>query len=205
MKIEMIEAIITAIGGTAILLAAVAWLIRSLIGQYLSKDIENYKVKLRSQSEIQLEKLKGELAINATAHQIKFSKLHEKQATLIEELYLGVDRLDQLSKSLIGLFAMENSVNEKIPRVHEILEEYLEYNANFHKNKLFFTQEINSLLKAYRYTVFEPAMVLLEDISDKEKQDFIDGYIDNNEYNIKKIDDLKAAIETLFRKLLGVI
>jgi hypothetical protein len=205
MKIEMIEAIITAIGGTAILLAVVAWLIRSLIGQYLSKDLENYKEKLRSQSAVELERLKGELAMNAAAHQIRFSKLHEKQATLIEELYLGVDRLDQLSKLLIGLFAQDKPINEKIPRVHEILEEYLEYNSKFYKNKLFFSPEINSLLEAYRYTVIEPAMVLLEDISDTEKQDFIDGYIDNNEHNIKKIDDLKAAIESMFRKLLGVI
>jgi len=106
---------------------------------------------------------------------------------------------------LIGLFANETPIKEKIPRVHEILHEYLDYNAKFHQNQLFFSPEIISLLKAYRYTVFEPAMVLLEDITDKEKQDFIDGYIDNNEHNIKKIDDLKSAIEVLFRKLLGVI
>jgi hypothetical protein len=205
MDINMVEAIFTAIGGTAILLAVVAWLIRSLIGQYLSKDLENYKDELKYQSEMELEKLKGELVMNAATHQIRFSKLHEKQATLIEELYLGVNRLDQLSKLLIGLFSQEKPVNEKIGRIHEILQEYLEYNAKFRENKLFFTPEINTLLEAYKYTVFEPAIVLLEDISNTEKQDFINGYSDNNEHNIKKIDDLKAAIEIMFRKLLGVI
>lgn len=205
MNTEMIEAIITAIGGTAIMLTAVGWLVRSLIGQYLSKDLESYKEKLRSQSQLELENLKNKLAINAASHQIKFSRLHEKQATLVEELYFDVDKLDQLSKMLIGIFVRDTSVEEKQGLAKEILKEYLELNAKFHKNKLYFTSEVYSLLSSYRNTVFEPAIVLLEDIEDTEKEDFMAGYTDNHEHNTKKLEDLKTAIENEFRGLLGVV
>ena len=205
MNIEMIEAVITAIGGTAILLAAVGWLVRSLIGQYLSKDLEAHKEALRSQTELELERLKSNLAITAASHQIRFSRLHEKQAKLVEELYFDVDRLDQLSKLLIGVFVSHTPVAEKKKRAKEILEEYSKLNAKFHQNKLYFTPEVFSLFSAYKNTVFEPAIVLLEDITDAEKEDFMAGYTDDHEHNTKKLEDLRTAIENEFRSLLGVV
>lgn len=201
----MIEAIITAIGGTAILLVAVGWLVRSLIGQYLSKDLEGYKETLRLETELGLENLKSKLAINAVSHQIKFSRLHEKQAELVEELYFDVDRLDQLSKSLISVFVGNTAVKEKEERATEILNEYLELNAKFHKNKLYFTPQVFLLLNSYRNTVFEPATVLLEDIPDSEKEGFMEGYTDGHEHNTKKLENLRSAIESEFRNLLGVV
>lgn len=205
MNNEMIEAIITAVGGTAILLAAVGWLVRSLIGQYLSKDLESYKEQLRSQTQLELENLKSKLAINAASHNIKFSRLHEKQAKLVEKLYFDVDRLDQLSKLLIGVFVSDTEIKEKENRAKGILEEYLELNAKFHKNKLYFTPELYSLLTSYSNTVFEPATVLLEDIPDNEKEDFMSGYTDNHEHNTNKLETLRTAIENEFRGLLGVV
>lgn len=205
MNTEMVEAIITAIGGTAILLATVGWLVRSLIGQYLSKDLESYKVQLQSQTQIELENLKSQLAINASSHQIKFSRLHEKQANIVEELYFDVNRLDQLSKLLIGVFVSDTAVKQKQERAEEILEEYLELNAKFYQNKLYFTPEVFSLLTSYRNTVFEPAIVLLEDLTDTEKEDFMAGYADNREHNANKLENLRSAIEEEFRSLLGVV
>lgn len=153
-----------------------------------------------------VENLKNKLAISASSHQIRFSRLHKKQAELlVEELYFDVDRLDQLSKLLIGSFVSNVPVKQKQDSAKEILEEYLELNAKFHKNKLYFTQEVFSLLTSYRNTVFEPAIVLLEDITDAEKEDFMAGYTDDHEHNTKKLESLRSAIELEFRRLLGVI
>ena len=52
----MYEEIIKLLGGTAIIVAAVAWLIRSLIVHFLSKDVEKYKEQLRAANDLELEK-----------------------------------------------------------------------------------------------------------------------------------------------------
>lgn len=39
------------LGGASILIGAIAWLIKSLVSQYLSKDIETFKTKLKFESE----------------------------------------------------------------------------------------------------------------------------------------------------------
>ena len=68
----MSEEVIKFLGGTAIALSAIAWLIRSLISHFLNKDVEGYKQRLDKKAFI---------------HRTKFSALHEKQARILEELY----------------------------------------------------------------------------------------------------------------------
>ena len=43
-----LEFIISFLGGSTILIAAVAWLMRSLVTQWLAKDIENQKYNLKA-------------------------------------------------------------------------------------------------------------------------------------------------------------
>lgn len=123
----------------------------------------------------------------------------------MEELYFDVDGLDQLSKQLIGLFAQDIPLENKKDRIHDILTKYLEFNAKLHKNKLYFTEEVYSLLTAYRYTIFEPAIFLLEDVEDSKKLQFMKDYVSNYKHNNTQIENLRNAIENVFRKLLGVV
>jgi hypothetical protein len=40
------DTVVVALGGSAVLIGAVAWLARSLVGQLLSKDLERFKSEL---------------------------------------------------------------------------------------------------------------------------------------------------------------
>lgn len=193
------------LGGTAVALVAVGWLVRSLIAHYLSKDIESYKESLKAQNTLEIEQLKSELTIAAQTQHVKFSRLHEKQGDFIEELYKDVNRLDQLSKLMIGNFAQDISLEEKIGGAVKISEEYLEINSRFFKRRLYFSEEICSLFYSYKQTAFEPAMKLLSDISRSEKENFINEYLDDFDNKIKMFEKLYSAIENEFRLLLGVI
>ena len=51
----MSEELIKFFGGSALFLAAVSWLIRSLITHRLSKDVEDFKSILRHQSQLELQ------------------------------------------------------------------------------------------------------------------------------------------------------
>lgn len=69
---EIITFIISSIGGSAVLFGVVAWLARSLIKNFIDRDLEKFKSNL--------EKMSYE-------HQVRFSKLHEIRAETIAKLY----------------------------------------------------------------------------------------------------------------------
>jgi len=79
--------IVQTLGGAAILVAAAAWLFRSLIGQFLSKDLERFKSDLKSQNEREIESLKSDLKIEAEKKTLQFSTLHSKRAEIMADLY----------------------------------------------------------------------------------------------------------------------
>ena len=69
---ELWQSLLVAFGGNAAVLLVLGFLGRSLMSAVLAKDLEKFKAGLQ-QAGIE--------------HQIRFSKLHEKRATVLAELY----------------------------------------------------------------------------------------------------------------------
>ena len=67
-----IENIIAFLGGSTILIGAVAWLAKTIVSQGLSKDLAVFKTELQQKSSIEIQKV---------------SVLHSKRAEVIAELY----------------------------------------------------------------------------------------------------------------------
>lgn len=84
---EVWQTVILALGGNVALLAVLGWLSKSLVSQLLAKDIEGYKASLKSESDAALQQLRHNLEKSTIEHQVRFSKLHEKRAEVIAELY----------------------------------------------------------------------------------------------------------------------
>ena len=79
-------------------MAAVGWLIKTLVSQRLTKEADafraklqssadQFKIQLQSSADVEIERLKASLQQVATEHQIRFAKLHEKRALFIAELH----------------------------------------------------------------------------------------------------------------------
>lgn len=81
------QTILLALGGNVALLAVLGWLSQSFVSQLLAKDIEGFKATLRSESESASQRLRHDLEKATIEHQVRFSKLHEKRAEVIAELY----------------------------------------------------------------------------------------------------------------------
>jgi len=81
------QTLLVAIGGNAVLILALGWLLRSLGKHYLDKDLETYKNDLTSAASANIEELKSRLQITQLEHQIRFSNLHERRANIIAEVY----------------------------------------------------------------------------------------------------------------------
>lgn len=77
----------TALSTMGLGIAAAAWLIRKLIGQFLDKDLEAFKAAIRRDGERELESLRSNLQLEAQKRIIEFGSLHAKRAELVAELY----------------------------------------------------------------------------------------------------------------------
>ena len=79
--------IITTVGGQGTFLLVAAWLIRTVLTDRLSRDADAFKARLKADADAEIERLKSSLQLIAVEHQVRFSKLHEKRAEVIAELY----------------------------------------------------------------------------------------------------------------------
>ncbi|MGA4606693.1 hypothetical protein [Pseudoalteromonas maricaloris] len=87
--------IITSAAVSAVLTGILIWMAKSWISERLKNAIkseydqklETHKAQLKSQMDVEVEKLKSSLSIAAAERHVKFSKLHEERASVIAETY----------------------------------------------------------------------------------------------------------------------
>ena len=78
---------VTMLGGFTAVVFALAWLIRSLVTHVLSKDLEKFKTSLKAQADVEIERLRAALQMEGYRDQVRFGRLHEKQANTLALLY----------------------------------------------------------------------------------------------------------------------
>jgi hypothetical protein len=101
MKDEIYIALLVSAFGTGL----INWIFRTWISERIKNAIkseydqklETHKALLRSQSDVEIEKLKSQLALVGIEHQIRFSKLHEMRAIVVADTY---ERLKDLHHRL---------------------------------------------------------------------------------------------------------
>jgi hypothetical protein len=96
------SAIWIALGGNAAFLLVVAFLGKSLVSQWLEKDLQRFKDKLASDSTREIEALKGDLALAASEHSILLSRLQERRAQVIGEIYSKIAIAIRLTSSFVA-------------------------------------------------------------------------------------------------------
>lgn len=100
--------ILLVLGGTPVL----KWFVKSLIEKMLAKDLERFRASLNSEANSTIERLKHELQLVSLEHQVRFSKLHEKRAEVIAELYgLLVEQIGAPLVSYLPLKSRENRLS----------------------------------------------------------------------------------------------
>ena len=80
------QSITVAILGNATMLAVLGWLSKSLLEKLIQRDSKQFEIELKAKADSAIEHLRNDLQIQTIEHQVRFSRLHEKQATVIAEL-----------------------------------------------------------------------------------------------------------------------
>lgn len=98
---SLIESIIAALGANALVLWALAYLVRSLMGHRLDKDISEFKRTLELTAQREIEAFKAQLEKDRLRLQISYSGIFEKQAGAILDLYRNVLALERAASEAV--------------------------------------------------------------------------------------------------------
>src|SRR4051812_14408250 len=88
-----LQSVLTTLGSGAILLSAASWVVKELISEQLARETTAFKARLKAEADVEIEKLRNSLQIAATEHQVRFSRMHEKRAEVIEDIYQKLTEL----------------------------------------------------------------------------------------------------------------
>jgi hypothetical protein len=194
----MLKEVIIVLGGSSILLGAVAYLIKSILTHFLSKDIEAYKMSL-----------KAEVQKSLIEHDTVFRGLHSKRAETIEELYSKLVEAVSATESFLSIIELggEPTKEEKYKVAMKKIIDFFQF---FDKRRIFLNEslciQIDDFISKIRNPTIEFSCYLdLPDYgseSSKQKRDvWMESWTKVKENEVPKA---RKALETEFRKLLGV-
>ena len=126
----MWQTILTTLGGTAVLCAAVAWLIRSITTHILNRDIEKFK---------------SELKMEVYRNETKFSHLHARRGDVIVELHNKLQDFYFALESYTAEIEMSTEASKK-EKFQEVVKTNSDLMAYFFHNRIFLTEKMDKTL-----------------------------------------------------------
>ena len=156
------ETIITALGANALVIAALAYLMRSLIGHRLEKDISEFKRTLELTAQREIEAFKAQLEKDRLRLQISYGGIFEKQAGAILELYRNVLALERAASKAV------NS-GEPIPQRKTAFRDALsKIRRSYHEDRILLPQHIDEMVGHFMDRMFRSVL----EVANLESRDF---------------------------------
>lgn len=209
--VNMIEEFITSVISSALVSGAVVWLSKTWISERLKNAIKNeydqkletHKAQLKAANDIELEKLRSSLNILAFERQIEYSKLQEKRAEVITEMYALLKDLYLAIQDYTKMFVPvgDKSTEERRKKVRDVYEPF---SKCYHHKIIFLPLETSqriaklnrSLLDAYNNFFFNVE-------SNPNPSEKSSNWIDVFETLQGSIAESLSDLENEFRILMG--
>ncbi len=167
----------------------IAFMIKKIFQNWMNKDVEKFKHELKQE-------------------QIKYSKLYDKRAEVIEKVYELLEDFNQKMSSLVSPLQMAGDLppKEKLKIAGQAGEKFSKY---YPKKKIYFSEKINELLekinKQFReawidITMYPQDTKLLDRTSQKEKWEYWKKAWKSVSEEIPLV---QKEIAEEFRKILG--
>jgi hypothetical protein len=129
--------LIASAGVSATLSSFLIWITRSWLSERLSQSIrseynqklETHKAQLKASSDVEIERLRSQLSISATEHQVRYTKMHEARAEAIAETYSLLKELYICLDDYIKVFEPAGDVvrEQRRERAYEALIKFKSY------------------------------------------------------------------------------
>lgn len=204
---------------SAFLSGFVIWLTKSWISERIKNSIKNeydekletHKAQLKAQADVESERLRLQLSIAATEHQVKFSRLHDKRAEVIAELYGLLVQAHWDAGSFISPveFGGEPTKKEKYVTAMNAIADFFRF---FEKNKIYLPIELCDLLEKFVQTMrqkvigFGVYVNIDEDaLAPQTYKKKHEAWMASWEYFDKEVPVARAALEQELRNILGSV
>jgi len=191
-----------------VLLAITGWLVRSLITQLLSKDVEGFKTRLTTKAATDVAELTHRLQLIAVEHEKRTHLLQEKRAQTIERLY------SRLVVFLGAAYRFSTPVElgeppSKEEKIKELNKAAADFRGFFLRKRIYFTEnvckKIDELFGAVHNSASRYSMwTAYAENSDEAIPMMFEAWDAAWDVMKDKVPPLKSAIEHDFRTLLGV-
>ena len=187
----MFDQLLKEYGPGIILVAAVAWLLKSIINHALSKNAEQHRELLKVEA-------------------LRSSELLKRRGEAIEELYYNLGELVRATGSFVNVWGRSGdpSLEEKRSRANETYHKFIKH---YNKYRIFFSEglcdKIDSFVKEmtdpasdFSFNLFTDEEAGEEIISSETSKSWLKAYQEFSKY----VPDALKVIEREFRSLLGV-
>jgi hypothetical protein len=207
---DVIVTVFTTVGGGGILLGSAAYLIKTALTHRLKQEAETFKAQLKASSDAEIERLKNSLQMTALEHQVRFSKLHEKRAEVIAELYKRLVEASDAVQSFVLASggATEEVQNELYANADKSLRELVPF---FEIHRIYIPIPVGVMLDEFGTTLSQTALEIkmyggMKFPSDeREQMDIFNAFNTAYQSVQKSIPEIKEQLENEFRVILGEV
>ena len=146
MKEEIFTALIVSILGTGLInFIFRTWIserIKNAIKSEYDQKLETHKAILKSHSDVEIERLKSQLALVGIEHQIRFTKLHEVRATVVADTYEKLKDLHHKLGEYVQIFEPAGGKHKTVRR--QLAYESHESFRSYFQSKLIFFPKLTA-------------------------------------------------------------
>jgi len=203
---ETWQTILLAIGGNTALIAVLAFLGKSFVEKILARDSKRFELDLKSKADAAIEQLKSQLQLQTIEHQVRFSRLHEKRATVIAELY---GRLAETLWAVEGFLSPMEFVGEppKQEKYATAMNKIAALYQFFDKNRIYFPaplcESLEQFIQRIRLLAIELGVYLPHQGRGVPSEQQISTWHKNWEAIKSEVPHARQGLEDEFRALLG--
>ena len=142
---ETWKTILLAIIGNATVITVLGFLGKSILDRLIARDIKRFENDLKAKSDAASDRLRYELQLQTIEHQVRFSRLHEKRASVIAELYGYL--VEALLEAENFLHPIQDPVEGKKERYDQAMNKLVELYRYFEKHRIYLPEEICTSLQ----------------------------------------------------------
>ncbi len=141
--------VVTTVGSSTVALAAVSWLIKTGLTHRLSREADEFKLRLQAQADAENARLKNSLQMTALEHQVRFSKLHERRAEFIAELYERLVKLILVGERFVATDVFTDQRSQGNNEFNRTLEEFQDFSIFVESRRIYLTEDAYDLLAGF--------------------------------------------------------
>lgn len=188
------------------MLAAATWLTKALVTHGLTRDAEAFKVRIKADADVEIERLKSSLQMVAYEHQVRFSNLHAKRAEVIAEIYAQMVEVEQHGKRFVYVNVFDETRQQAYS---ETMGRLVEFFFFLEKRRIYLPENICTLMQKFvdsirkhviRSNIYEP---IEQSFNSKVLEEKIKVIQEVSEAFEGSIPAARTELEKEFRRLLG--